>query len=123
MIFRFTTLLICFFITIIASSCTTQHSPPSFTPTDSPRSLNKIQLDLIGHTMGGREKAWKFQSIDQILVSSIDKNDDSGNYIVDLVLHDSRVNSFYFAKAVLHYDNIKLQSVGLLYIEKIETKF
>lgn len=78
----------------------------------------KIKSDLIGHTTGGREKTWKFQSVDQIKQITIDSH--AGNvYFLTLVLHDSRVSGIYSARVKVTYSGGKVQSVGLLSIQKI----
>jgi hypothetical protein len=79
---------------------------------------DRLKADLVGHSCGGREKTWKFQSQDQILHLTIDAR--QGNvYFLTLILHDSRVSGTYLARVRVEYSGEKIQSVGLLYIEKI----
>jgi hypothetical protein len=79
---------------------------------------DKIKRDLIGHTMGGRESSWKFQSLDQIKDLKIEKRVPSG-YIVLLILRDSRILKSFEARALLTYENCRLITVGELSIKQI----
>lgn len=85
----------------------------------------QVKYDLIGQTTGGREKAWKFQSVDQIKKINIDKTIIDGKskiQIVSMTLHDDRVRESYDATVKITYkcvDNSwKIKSVGLLYIKQ-----
>ena len=81
--------------------------------------VDRIKCDLIGQTMGGREKSWKFQSVEQIKDFKINRTIDDGEnkiYIVSMLLHDNRVSESYNTDAKITYEKGKLKSVGLLYI-------
>lgn len=80
--------------------------------------VDKIKRDLIGQTMGGREKAWKFQSPEQIRDLKI-LSRDGDTITVSMVLHDDRTTKFFQANAILTYRNGKLISVGELFIRQI----
>lgn len=86
----------------------------------------RIKRDLIGQTMGGKEKSWKFQSVDQIkdfvIKDKINRGDEE-IYVVCMVLHDDRVKDVYQSDARIIYKledgQWKIKSVGLLDIKKI----
>ncbi len=80
--------------------------------------IEKIKLDLIGHTMGGREKSWQFQSIDQIKDLKI-VNRTENTITISIILHDSRTPKYFHANALLTYKNGKLISVGELFIRQL----
>lgn len=75
-----------------------------------------IRHDLIGHTMGGREKTWKFQSesqIEQLLITGIEGR----TYFATLIL---RGEGRYIADVKIVYNTAgQIESVGLLYIKKL----
>ena len=78
--------------------------------------IEQFKKDLIGHTMGGREKSWKFQSVDQFKRFTVLAQ--LGNRVfVRMIL---KGEGTYLADAVLTYSDGKLKTVGLLYIEKID---
>jgi hypothetical protein len=80
-----------------------------------------IKRDLVGHTMGGQEKTWQFQNVDQI--KKLDVLERRGNVmIVDLILRDERRGATYHAKAKLTYRFGRLRTVGLLYLEQISSR-
>lgn len=88
------------------------------TTAPAPDSATQIKYDLVGHTMGGREKSWKFQSADQIKAICI-LSRDGDKIVVGLMLHDSRVTESYSAVAELTYRNGKLVNVGELFIRQL----
>lgn len=77
--------------------------------------------------MGGRESAWKFQSVNQIKDLTVTKrveNSIAREYFVTLVLHDDRVTGTYLSTAKITYQRElngkwKVVSVGELSIEKL----
>jgi hypothetical protein len=79
---------------------------------------DKIKRDLIGHTMGGREKSWQFQSPEQIRDLKILSKAEN-TVTVSLLLHDSRTSKYFHANALLTYRGKKLISVGELFIRQI----
>ena len=87
----------------------------------------QLKTDLIGHTMGGREKTWKFQSVDQIKDLVITDKTETGplrTYFITLELQDPRAAGKYRAQAQVRYKKAAtqwaLQSVGLTSMTKIE---
>src|SRR5437867_8601574 len=64
--------------------------------------VDDLKADLIGHTMGGREKTWKFQSTDQIKQLVIKSKSDDAQwrvYVVALQLQASKASGKYDAEA------------------------
>lgn len=89
--------------------------------------VEKLKTDLVGHSMGGREKGWKFQSTSQIKELVINDSTvvaDKKVYDITLKLGDPRVPWEYEAKAEVTYEKVdsewKLQVVGLKALKKIE---
>ena len=88
---------------------------------------NQLKADLIGHTMGGRESTWKFQSVHQIkdlTVTGRIESNASKEYFVTLVLHDDKVQGTYLSDAKITYQKgingkWKVVSVGELSIKKL----
>ena len=67
---------------------------------------DRILADLVGQTMGGREKCWHFQSREQIkdmVVEGTVEDDVRMVYDVSLVLSDDRVGGTYAAEADIVY--------------------
>lgn len=90
-------------------------------------SADQMKSDLIGKTMGGREKGWKFQSVDQIKELTIrDKKEEADRrvYTITLKLQDPRVSEAYTAEAEVTYEKVdsewKLKVVGLRTLKKAE---
>ncbi len=90
-------------------------------------SPDQLKSDLMGKTMGGREKGWKFQSVDQIKELTIgDKKEDANErtYTVKLKLEDPRVSEAFAAEAQVTYEKVgaewKLSTVGLKSMKKLE---
>lgn len=88
---------------------------------------DQLKSDLVGKTMGGREKGWKFQSVDQIKALTIrDKKQeaDARTYTVSLELEDPRVSEAFSADAEMTYEKVgaewKLKTVGLKSMKKLE---
>lgn len=89
--------------------------------------VEQLKTDLIGHTMGGREKTWKFQSVAQIKDLVITNKTEVGplrTYFITLELQDPRVPNKYRAQAQVRYENTNsqwmIESVGLISMTKIE---
>jgi len=89
--------------------------------------VDQLKSDLIGHCMGGREKCWKFQSLDQIKQLAIkNKTEDSQKrvYTITLQLQASKASGKYAAEAQVEYLKAatvwKIKQVGLLSLKKIE---
>src|ERR1044071_894971 len=87
----------------------------------------QIKADLIGQCMGGREKCWKFQSVDQIKELVIkNKTEDAQNRLVTIALQLQATNASakYAAEARGEYTNTasgwKIEHVGLLSLRKME---
>lgn len=87
----------------------------------------QMKIDLIGKTMGGRDKGWKFQSLDQIKELVItDKKEEAQRrvYSLDLKLQDPRSPGLYKAKADVIYERVdsrwEIKTVGLKYLMKVE---
>ena len=62
----------------------------------------QMKADLVGQTMGGRETAWKFQSVDQIKSLKVEKQDEVLNkrtYKVALELQATNGALRYVAEA------------------------
>ncbi|HEX4646514.1 MAG TPA: hypothetical protein VH598_13000 [Verrucomicrobiae bacterium] len=87
----------------------------------------QMKGDLIGQTMGGRERCWKFQSVDQIKELTIkDKTENARQriYTVALQLQATNAPTRFAAEARVEYDKTgagwKIQRVGLLSLKKIK---
>ncbi|NIR53157.1 hypothetical protein GWO43_31335 [candidate division KSB1 bacterium] len=87
----------------------------------------QLKSDLVGQRMGGRDKAWKFQSVDQIKDLEIKETKQEGQtriYEITLKLQDARVPGAYSAEAVVTYEMVdsewKLKMVGLKSMRKVE---
>ena len=86
----------------------------------------QMTSDLVGHTMGGRLRCWKFQSIDQIKQLSIEHKDYNARQCtctIGLLLQATNAPAKYSAEARVHYTKTdagwKLDQVGLLSLKKI----
>ena len=97
------------------------------TNAESPSEAKQCKSDLIGQTMGGRERCWKFQSPSQIKELVIqNKREDVQKrvYSITLILQDPKVPGKYKAEAQVVYEKVdgqmKIKSVGLISIAKIE---
>jgi hypothetical protein len=95
--------------------------------TEQEQRIAEMKSDLVGHTMGGREEGWKFQSVSQIKELTIEEEkEEDGERIctVELRLSDPRVKGTYEAKAKLTYKKVggewKLDTVGLLSMKRVE---
>src|SRR5216117_2323254 len=68
----------------------------------------QLRSDLVGQSMGGREKSWRFQAVDQIKELAIkDKREDAQTrvYIVSLRLAAANGGGSYAAEARIQYAN------------------
>ena len=88
---------------------------------------DQLKSDLIGQCMGGREKCWKFQSVDQIKELVIkNKTEDAQKrvYTIALQLQAANATGKYAAEARVEYTKTgsvwKVKQVGLLSMKKIE---
>ena len=89
--------------------------------------VDQLKADLVGRTMGGREKCWKFQSLDQIKELVIKNKTEDANkrvYTIALKLEASKACGKYAAEARVEYVKAasiwKIKQVGLLSLAKIE---
>jgi len=89
--------------------------------------VDQLKSDLIGQCMGGREKCWKFQSVDQIkelVIKQKTENAQKRVYTVALQLQASKASGKYAAEARVVYTKTdagwKLKDVGLLSLQKME---
>ena len=89
--------------------------------------VDQLKSDLIGQCMGGREKCWKFQSVDQIKELVIkNKTEDAQKrvYIISLKLQAATSSGKYAGEARVEYRRAgtgwKIKQVGLLSLAKIE---
>ena len=87
----------------------------------------QIKSQLIGHTMGGRHRCWKFQSPDQIKELSLTRETESGGRcvcIVALRLQATNSPAQYAAQARVEYTKTAagwtFNHVGLLSLKKIK---
>ena len=94
------------------------------TPTSE---ADQLKSDLIGQCMGGREKCWKFQSVDQIKALTIQKKTEDSRkrvYTIALQLQAAKAGGKYSADARVEYTKAatgwKIKQVGLLSIRKVE---
>jgi hypothetical protein len=99
----------------------------ALTVSAAPSEIEQMKADLIGHTMGGREKSWKFQSIDQIKQLVIkDRTQDGRRQVctVALQLQATNASDKYAAEARVEYwqtpSGWKVDHVGLLSLKKME---
>src|SRR5437660_2348360 len=83
--------------------------------------VDQLKSDLIGQCMGGREKCWKFQSVDQIKELVIkNKTEDAQKrvYTISLKLQAATGSGRYAAEARVEYARVgtgwKIKQVGLL---------
>jgi hypothetical protein len=90
-------------------------------------SAGQMSSDLVGQTMGGRQRCWKFQSIDQIKELTIkDKTETARQciYTIALQLQATNAPAKYAAEARVEYCKAgagwKLNQVGLLSLKKIK---
>src|SRR6266704_6691760 len=68
--------------------------------------VDQLKSDLVGQCMGGREKCWKFQSVDQIKELVIqNKTEDARKrvYTVALQLQAANAKGKYAAEARVEY--------------------
>src|SRR3972149_5220858 len=89
--------------------------------------VDQMKSELMGQTMGGREKGWKFQSPDQIKELVIkDKKEDGQKQVCDITLklQDPRSPGMYRGEALVTYEKVgsawKIKVVGLKSMMKIE---
>ena len=89
--------------------------------------VEQLKSDLIGQTMGGREKSWKFQSLDQIKELVIKtKTEDTQRrvYTIALQLQAANAGGKYAAEARVEYAKAetgwKIRQVGLLSLQKMK---
>lgn len=95
---------------------------PAQTPTPT---ADQIKSQLIGQTMGGRQRCWKFQSLDQIKTLAVKSETTNAHQCVcgiDLRLQATNAPAQYAAQARVAYTRTaagwKLDHVGLLSLEK-----
>ena len=93
----------------------------------APSEVEQMKADLIGQTMGGREKSWKFQSTDQIKQLVIKNSmEDERRRVCTLALQLQATNASerYAAEARVEYwrtpSGWKVDHVGLLSLKKME---
>jgi len=94
-----------------------------------PGDVEQLKTDLVGHTMGGREKSWKFQSPEQIKELVVESTTEDPQKpqkricMVALQLQASPATGRYAAKARLEYLKTpagwRLKQVGLLSLTKL----
>jgi len=89
--------------------------------------VDQLKADLIGQSMGGREKCWKFQSIEQIKELAIQEKTENPQkrvYKIALQLQAAKATGKYAAKARVEYVKTptgwKIKHVGLLSLAKTE---
>jgi len=85
--------------------------------------IKQLRADLVGQSMGGREKCWSFQSVKQILSLEIDERVEERDrriYDVSLQLCDDPARGTYDARARMTYERDgsrwELKHVGLLWL-------
>jgi hypothetical protein len=97
-------------------------------PTASARAgdVENISRDLVGHSMGGRARCWRFQSETQIrglVVLDQTHSGEQRSYTIRCTLRDPRVRQPYEAKAIVRYRRIdsewRVESVGLISMVKV----
>lgn len=89
--------------------------------------VEQLKTGLIGQTMGGREKCWKFQCLDQIKELRIKGKTEEAQrcvYTIGLQLQATNVSGRYAAEArvecVKADTGWKVKQVGLLSLEKVK---
>jgi hypothetical protein len=89
--------------------------------------LSQLRADLISQCMGGREKCWKFQSLDQIktlVIKSTTEDAGRRTYTIALQLQATATSARYLADAQVEYAKVgtswKIRQVGLLSLAKME---
>jgi len=89
--------------------------------------VDQLKADLIGQSMGGRERCWKFQSIEQIKELAIQEKTENPQkrvYTIALQLQAAKTSGKYGAKARVEYVKTatgwKVKHVGLLSLTKTE---
>jgi hypothetical protein len=94
---------------------------------EQPSEVEQLKSALIGHTMGGREKGWKFQSVDQIkelVIQNKVEDAQRRTYSITLELQDPRVPGKCKAEARVVQEKVgtrwEIKSVGLISMVKIE---
>jgi hypothetical protein len=109
------------FIMVLAAMCAFALSAASVSE------VEELKADLIGHTMGGREKSWKFQSRDQIKELRIKNKTETAQkriYLLALKLQARPGSEQYAAEAKVECSKIpsgwKVEHVGLLSLRKME---
>ena len=88
---------------------------------------DRLKSDLVGQVMGGRERCWKFQSVDQIKELVIkNKTEDAQKQVYNIALKLQAANDSakYSAEARVEYTNAisgwRIKHVGLLSLKKVE---
>lgn len=88
---------------------------------------DQLKSDLIGQCMGGREKCWKFQSLDQIkelVIKSRTEDAERRVYVIGLQLQATATSGKFAAEARVEYAKAgagwKFKQVGLLSLAKIQ---
>ncbi|MEW6303852.1 MAG: hypothetical protein AB1705_10300 [Verrucomicrobiota bacterium] len=88
---------------------------------------DQLKKDLVGHCMGGREKCWKFQSVDQIRslkIKSVTEYGPARVYVVELELQAAGVAGKYKAEARVECAKAgaawKVKQVGLFSLEQMK---
>ena len=88
---------------------------------------DQMKSDLIGKTMGGRDRGWKFQSPEQIKELVInDKKEEPKRrvYSITLKLQDPRAQGAYKAEALVTYEKVdtrwEIKVVGLKSLVRME---
>ena len=86
---------------------------------------DQLKSDLVGQCMGGREKCWKFQSVDQIKKLVIKNKTEEAQkrvYTLALELQAANATGKYAAEARVEYTKTgtvwKIKQVGLLSLKK-----
>src|SRR5213595_1598773 len=89
--------------------------------------VDQLKSDLVGQCMGGREKCWKFQSVDQIKKLVIKNKTEEAQkrvYTIALELQAANATGKYAAEARVEYTKTgtvwKIKQVGLLSLKKID---
>ena len=77
----------------------------------------QVKQDLLGQITGGRERTWKWRSIEQTVAIRLKAD---GNIILaNALLHaNAKEINYYFVKLKITYEGSKIKYVGLLYIEQ-----
>ena len=107
-------------ILFFSLSCVTGYAQPV-------SEADQMKAALIGKTMGGREKCWKFQSLSQIKELVIREKKEVPQQrvcFITLKLQDARVPGVYQAEAEVTYRKVdagwEIKVVGLKSLMKIE---